>query len=126
MTTMLDWLDPQTKAFVKDVALGQLRSYLIAGGTMLGTYGVLTTSEQKSQFVTVGVGVATAAFGAAWSWWEKTGKPQMQARMVEIAAQATLKRQAAAAAHVAAAEQESKAKALLAAAQGLPVPPTAP
>ena len=58
---MLDWLDPQTKALIKDIALGQLRHYLTIAGTALASYGVLTTSDQQTQFVTVGIGVATAA-----------------------------------------------------------------
>lgn len=123
---MLDWLDPQTKALLKDFALGQLRHMMTMIGTALGSYGVLATSDQQAQFVTIGSGIAVAGTAQIWSWWQKTGKPQAQARLIDIAAQAELKRQQAAQAHVAAAAADEKARALLAAAQAAPLPPAAP
>jgi hypothetical protein len=121
---MLDWLDPQTKALLKDAALGQVRHGMTYIAGALGSYGLFATNDQQLQFVSIGTAVVVGASAQLWSWWQKTGKGQMQARMVDLAAKAELKRQQAAAAHVTAAAQEEKAKALLAEAQK--APPLAP
>lgn len=123
---MFDWIDPQSKALLKDAALGQLRHVMTTIGGALGSYGVFATNDQQLQFVTIGTGIVVGGSGQLWSWWQKTGKGQMQARLVDIAATAELKRQQAAAAHVAAARADAEAKALLAEAQGHPLPPAAP
>lgn len=123
---MFDWIDPQTKALLKDAALGQLRHGMTYLGGALGSYGLFATSDQQTQFVTIGTGIVVGATGQLWSWWQKTGKGQMQARLVDIAAAAEAKRQQAAAAHVAAARDDAEAKALLAQAQGHPLSPAAP
>lgn len=121
---MFDWIDPQTKAFLKDQAKGQLRHIMTWLGGALGSYGLFSSSDQQAQFVTISTGLVIGGAGQLWSWWQKTGKGQMQARLVDIAAAAELKRRQAGAAHVAAAAADAKAQALLAEAQGHPLPPT--
>lgn len=122
---MLDWIDPQTKALIKDQAKGQLRHAMTELGAVLASYGVFANgSDQQAQFITVATGIAIAGSGHIWSWWQKTGKGQMQARLVDIAAAAELKRQQAAAAHVAAVDTETRAKLLLAQAQAGPALPS--
>jgi hypothetical protein len=93
-------IDPQTTALMKDVALGQLRHYITIAGTALASHGLLAgDATSQGKFVEMGSGVAIALLGAAWSWWEKTGSAQAQARVVEIAAQLEAKKQAAAEAY---------------------------
>lgn len=124
---MLDWIDPQTKALIVDQAKGQLRHGMSDLGMLLASYGVFANgSDQQTQFITIATGIAVSASGHLWSWWQKTGKGQVQARLIDLAAAAELKRQQAGAAHVAAAAADDKAKALLAAAQAAPLPPAAP
>jgi hypothetical protein len=115
-------LDPQTSAFLKDVALGQLRHYLGMAGTALASYGVIGADPaSQTQFITVAIGIVLAVAGPALSWLEKTGVPEAQARMVGMMAAAEA-RKTAAAQQWAAAEAAKKA---LAASLGT-VPPAAP
>jgi len=116
-------LDPQTSAFLKDVALGQLRHYLGMAGTALASYGVIGADPaSQTQFVTVAIGIVLAVAGPALSWLEKTGVPEAQARMVGMMAAAEAKKTAAAQQWAAA---EAAKKALASAVANVP-PATAP
>ena len=117
-------LDPQFVAMLKDIASGQVRHYLGIAGTALASYGVLGCQGcvSQTQFIDTFAGVIIASIGPLWSWWEKTGQPQAQARLVQMIADAEMKKTAAAQQWAAA---EAAKKALASAVANVP-PATAP
>ena len=76
-------MDQTTLDFIKTVAAGQLRHMLTGAAGALIAKGALQ-SDQEGAFVQIGVGLATYAAGAAWSWWQKDGRDLAKAQLARL------------------------------------------
>ena len=76
-------MDPSTLDFIKTVAAGQLRHMLTGAGAALVAKGVLQ-SDQQGAFVQIGMGAAVYGVGAAWSWWQKSGRDLAKAQLARL------------------------------------------
>src|ERR1700737_3197876 len=65
------------------VLAGQLRHILTVAAGVLIAKGALQ-SDQSGAFVQIGVGLATWAVGAGWSWWQKEGQLRMVAMLAKM------------------------------------------
>ncbi len=76
-------MDDTTSTFLETVIAGQIRHvFTYLGGTLV-TLGALQ-SDQSTQFVQIGTGLAMYLVGAGWSWWQKDGQKQVMAQLAKL------------------------------------------
>ncbi len=76
-------MDDTTSTFFETVAAGQIRhAFTYMAGTLV-TLGALQ-SDQSTQFVQIGTGLAMYLVGAGWSWWQKDGQKQVMAQLAKL------------------------------------------
>lgn len=73
-------MDPTIWEMAKPIIAGQLRHALTGVAGVLITKGALEGS-QSDAFVSIGLGLASYAAGAGWSWWQKSGQAMVTAQL---------------------------------------------
>lgn len=82
-------MDPTLWQMAQPIIAGQLRHVLTGLAGALVTKGALQ-SDQQGAFITIGLGIASYAAGAAWSWWQKYGQAAVKAQLAKLKAHAIL------------------------------------
>lgn len=78
-------MDPTLWQLAQPILAGQLRHALTVAAGALIARGALQ-SDQRGAFVTIGLGVASWAVGAGWSWWQKRGQAKVAADVAQFKA----------------------------------------
>ena len=76
-------MDPTLWQIAQPILAGQLRHVLTVGAGMLIAKGAIQ-ADQQGAFIEIGLGLATWAVGAGWSWWQKSGQALVAAQLARL------------------------------------------